>query len=140
MENTVKEVEIFLGGTCNGSKWRDKLTPLLEKGYFNPVVEDWTPECEAEEIKWREEAKICLYVISPVATGFLSIAEVVQDSNSRPERTYYYILQRDTTAEGEELHWSAHQKKSLDAIGRMIERNGATWCKSWDELITKLNN
>ena len=40
--------KVFLWGTCNESTWRDKLIPKLENinfGYFNPVVEDWTPEC-----------------------------------------------------------------------------------------------
>ena len=46
---------VFLGGTCNNSTWRDKLIPSLSINYFNPVVENWTPECQAEEIKQRAE-------------------------------------------------------------------------------------
>ena len=41
--------KVFLGGTCNESTWRVELIPLLKIDYFNPVVEDWTPECQAEE-------------------------------------------------------------------------------------------
>jgi hypothetical protein len=37
---------VFLGGTCNNSKWRDILIPKLKVSYFNPVVENWTPECQ----------------------------------------------------------------------------------------------
>ena len=40
---------IFLGGTCNGSAWRGQIMPRLEGSYFNPVVEDWTPECQEKE-------------------------------------------------------------------------------------------
>ena len=36
--------KVFLGGTCNGSTWREELIPILEINYFNPVVSDWTPE------------------------------------------------------------------------------------------------
>ena len=35
---------LFLGGTCNGSVWREDLIPLLEYEkipYFNPVVDHW---------------------------------------------------------------------------------------------------
>jgi len=32
---------VFLGGTCNNSKWRDVLIPRLKIDYFNPVVDDW---------------------------------------------------------------------------------------------------
>lgn len=40
---------VFLGGTCADTTWRSELIPLLEDKkieYFNPVVEDWTPECQ----------------------------------------------------------------------------------------------
>ena len=26
--------KVFLGGVCNGSKWRDKLIPMLKINYF----------------------------------------------------------------------------------------------------------
>lgn len=60
--------KVFLGGTCNESTWRDELIPKLEEidfDYFNPVVEDWTPECQDIEI--YEKANNCdihLYVIT----------------------------------------------------------------------------
>ena len=34
-------MKVFLGGTCNESKWRDDLIKLLKIDYFNPVVKDW---------------------------------------------------------------------------------------------------
>lgn len=37
-ENQSKIPKVFLGGTCNGSIWREKLIPLLKIDYFNPVV------------------------------------------------------------------------------------------------------
>jgi hypothetical protein len=46
--------KVFLGGTCNGSTWRDSLVKSLKIDYFNPVVKNWTPECQAEEIKQRD--------------------------------------------------------------------------------------
>ena len=48
-------MKVFLGGTCAESKWREKLIPLLKCEYFNPVVEDWTPECQKIE---EEQKKI----------------------------------------------------------------------------------
>ena len=43
--------KVFLGGTCNESQWRTALIPMLHIDFFNPVVDDWTPECQTEEIK-----------------------------------------------------------------------------------------
>ena len=56
--------KVFLGGTCNESTWRNELIPLLEeKGieYYNPVVEDWNPECQEEEYRQKEicDIKYC---------------------------------------------------------------------------------
>ena len=62
-------MKVFLGGTCNESTWRDDLIKKLEIDYFNPVVEDWTEECMAEEIRQRESCDYCLYVITPRMTG-----------------------------------------------------------------------
>ena len=46
--------KVFLGGTCNNSTWRDELDSIIQINKFNPVVEDWTPECQAIEIDEKE--------------------------------------------------------------------------------------
>jgi hypothetical protein len=46
---------VFLGGTCNGTTWRDSMIKDLKVDYFNPVVEDWTPEAQQEERYEKEE-------------------------------------------------------------------------------------
>jgi hypothetical protein len=120
--------KVFLGGTCNNSTWREELIPMLEKAnidYFNPVVEDWTPECQIEEIKQRENCDYCLYVITPQMLGVYSIAEVIDDSNKRPGKTMFAII-------GE---FSKAQKKSLISVGKMVVTNEGTWCNSLKDII-----
>ena len=126
--------KVFLGGTCNNSTWRDELIPKLNIDYFNPVVADWTPECQDEEIKQRQECDICLYVITPKMVGTYSIAEVADDSNKRPEKTVFYFQESDGTDT-----FSTVQIKSLKQVGKLIQSNGATWCQTYEELINKLN-
>lgn len=113
-------MKVFLGGTCNESTWRDDLIKLLEIDYFNPIVEDWTEECMKEELKQRQECDFCLYTITPKMTGVYSIAEVVDDSNKRPEKTLFCILDED----GGDL-FTAGQLKSLKATSKMVMSNGA---------------
>lgn len=114
-------MKVFLGGTCNGSKWRDLLIKDLKIDYFNPVVENWTPECQSEEIRQRETCDIVLYVITPRMTGVYSIAEVVDDSNKRPEKTVFCILKNDFPQKTfDEIQW-----KSLNAVAEMVKSNGA---------------
>ena len=115
--------KIFLGGTCNGSVWRDKLIPLLKRPYFNPVVKDWTPECQAQEIAERESSDVLLYVITPKMTGVYSIAELVDDSHKRPASTVFCYIQ-----EGDGLVFSSHQLKSLEQVAHLVAKNGVKAC------------
>lgn len=112
-------MKVFLGGTCNESNWRNRIITMLDVDYFNPVVEDWTPDCMKEELKQREECNIVLYVVTPKMTGVYSIAEVVDDSNKRPKRTIFVRLRDDDHERFTEGQW-----KSLGAVAQMVERNG----------------
>jgi len=119
MKNKIK---VFLGGTCNESKWREKLITIFneEVDYFNPVVEDWTPECMEEENRQKEICDYCLYVITPKMTGVFSIAEVVDDSNKRPDKTIFCFLLED-----EKEFFTKSQIKSLVAVEKIVEGNGS---------------
>ncbi len=110
--------KVFLGGTCNNSTWRDELIPMLKINYFNPVVENWTPECMDEELKQRDKADFCLYVITSDMTGVYSIAEVIDDSNKQPMKTVFAF---------NKAGFDKGQIKSLEAVGAMVTRNGAFW-------------
>lgn len=127
--------KVFLGGTCNESIWRDLLIPMLEIDYFDPVVDDWTPECQAEEIKQRQICDYCLYVITPKMTGVYSIAEVIDDSNKRPGKTIFCLL-----AEDEGLVFDKGQIKSLIQVGKIVEHNGGRCLTSLKEVADYLNN
>lgn len=123
--------KVFLGGTCNESTWRNELIPMLKIDYFNPVVDDWTPDCQEEEIKQRETCDYVLYTISKEMTGVYSIAEVIDDSNKRPEKTLFCILE-DGFTEG--------QLRSLKATARMVFDNGGEIFSNLEEVASYLNN
>ncbi len=128
------KTKVFLGGTCNNSTWRDKLISLLKIDYFNPVVDDWTPECQDEEIRQRESCDYCLYTITPKMTGVYSIAEVVDDSNKRPEKTILCVLDED-----DENSFSETQIKSLKQVKEMVKNNGANVFDSLEDIASFLN-
>lgn len=130
-----KEIRVFLGGTCNNSDWRDKLIPKLKIDFFNPVVPNWTEEAYKEELKQREQCDFCLYVITPKMKGVYSIAEVVDDSNKRPEKVVFHVIPN----EGDN-GFDKEQQKSLDKVGVMVEENGGTYIKSMDDLVKFLNS
>lgn len=125
---------VFLGGTCNDSAWREELIPQLSINYFNPVVPDWNEEAYKRELEARENSEFCLYVLTPKMTGVYSIAEVVDDSNKRPEKTVFCFLEKDG-----DLEFDKHQLKSLVNTGKMVKANGATVLGSLTEVAEFLN-
>lgn len=133
-----KKVKCFLGGTCNNSKWREEFEKKLVIDYFNPVVDDWNEEAYQRELKEREECDFCLYVITPRMEGVYSIAEVVDDSNKRPDKTIFCFIEKDIDTFSS-FTFNKSKIKSLNAVGKMIESNGAKWFKSTEECIEYLN-
>lgn len=128
-------MKVFLGGTCNDSTWREDLIELLRGvDYFNPVVDDWTPECQAEEVRQRDACDLCLYVLTPLMTGVYSVAEVVDDSNKRPERTIFCLLTHDCGQA-----FTDGQVRSLKAVGEMVKRNGGWVLETLGDCARFLN-
>ena len=123
-------MKVFLGGTCNESKWRDELIPMLHIDYFNPVVDNWTENCMVEELYQRGICDFCLYVITSEMTGVYSIAEVVDDSNKRPEKTLFCVLGHG---------FPDGQKKSLSSVVGVVRKNGAKIFHSLEDIAEYLN-
>lgn len=140
----MKKKRVFLGGTCNESTWRKKLIPMLTIDFFDPVVDDWNEECKQRELYERNTCDYCLYTITPRMVGTYSIAEAVDDSNKRPEKTVFCVLQEDDTEDN--LIFSAiyksftkAQANSLNEVGKLIERNGGKYFTSLGEVAEYLN-
>lgn len=115
--------KVFLGGTCNDSTWRNELIPLLEKyriEYFNPVVDDWTPECQEEEERQKEICNIHLFLITKKMKGVFSIAEAVASCQFKDKQVVFGFADFD----GE---FDTAEKKSLDAVGRLVAKLGGSY-------------
>ena len=128
-----KKIKVFLGGTCNGSTWRDELIPKLKIDYFNPVVKDWTPECQAEEERQKnEECMIHLYVITPQQKGVFSIAEMIESACNDKIITVIYI---QCTKDADKFY-----KDSWKAVEKMAQKHGAYSFISLDSVARFLNS
>lgn len=113
-------MKVFLGGTCAGWKWRDELQPLLKCDYYNPIVKNWSEEDRLREVHERETSDYVLYGITNGIKGVYSIAEVVDDSNKRPEKTIFLNLYKTYERSGE----SKQMAHSLKAVENMLKANG----------------
>lgn len=127
-------MKVFLGGTANNSEWRKYIIDRIKIDYFDPIVDDWNEEAQERERLERENCDFVLYVITPKMTGVYSIAEVVEDSIKRPQKTLFCILNED-----DENEFTEHQYKSLNQVKEMVIRNGARTFNTLDEIIEFLN-
>lgn len=120
---TTMKNRIFLGGTCAETTWRSELIPMLRNfdcEWFNPVVDDWTPECQAiEEDEKNNKCNVHLYVITSQMIGVYSIAEIInscwqaQCYGPHVNKVAFFVLD---TQNGE---WNESQKRSFKATINM---------------------
>jgi len=116
-------MRIFLGGTCADTTWREEFIEAVKPfgiEYFNPVVKDWTPECQAiEEDEKNNKCDCHLYVITKEMMGTYSIAEIIHSAHlanmygTSVDRMIFAILESDK--------WQKHELKSFDAIMKMVK-------------------
>lgn len=126
---------VFLGGTCNGSTWRDELILLLKNvDYFNPVVPEWNEECRLKEMQARRDADVCLYCLTPEMVGYYSIAELIDDSNKKPAKVIMCALREANGKRFSDKEWT-----SIKAIERMAEINGVITFECLEDLAGHLN-
>lgn len=126
---------VFLGGTCNNSKWRDAIIPKLQVKAFNPVVENWSMETQQIEENAKKEAIASLFVITPKQTGLYAIAEMTAAAIKEPDRTVVAFLEED---EGDT--WSEHQKASNQAIENLLKAEGAKVYHNLDDAAAAINS
>jgi hypothetical protein len=138
---------VFLGGTCANTTWRDELIPLLKENnidYFNPVVKDWTPECQAiEEEEKNNKCNSHLYVITREMLGTYSIAEAVHSAHltnftDTPVNECIFCVLNEKGKE-----WKDYEIKSFNAIMKLIRnisfRNSvACYVNNMNDVLEKL--
>lgn len=77
-------IDVFLGGACNPTTWRrDTVIPMLQKAtptvtFYNPQVEDWTPDLVAVEAKAKATCKVMLFVLNGQTTGMATAVEIAE--------------------------------------------------------------
>ena len=138
MNNTIDgTTTVFLGGTCNGSTWREELLPMLcnQVSAFNPVVDDWNDEARANEDWHKAHDDFCLYVLTPEMAGFYSIFEVADASNKRPTRTICCFLKERAGLQFDSRVW-----RGVEKIKRDLVHNGAMVCDDLKGVAELLNN
>ena len=104
--------------------------------YYDPVCDgEWTQEAYLREIHERETSDFVAYVITPKMGGVYSVAEVIDDSNKRPEKTLFCFLAKD---EGDVF--TKAEIKSLNAVAKMVKNNGGKVFDNLQNMIVFFNS
>ncbi len=113
-------MKFFIGNSEKDRNWQ----PVFAEHMASYSFEELTgPDAKAQ-------CDFILYIIDPGMQGISTIIQAVNDSNLHAAKTLFCTL--IDAANGE---FSAHQKKSLNATGKMIVRNGGQWFTSLDDLV-----
>lgn len=137
-------MKVYLGGTANGSIWREVLIPHLKIDYYNPIVNGKPSEndfyYENNEIG---KCDYYLYVVTPVMQTGYTIAEAVRRSSYCRGKVIFCLLRNDTQrTEGEEVlvhHFSDYEYDTYMRIGEMIKKIGGRFYTSLEDVVTLLN-
>lgn len=127
-------MKVFLGGTCSGWKWRNELQPLLKCDFYNPIVKKWSEKDRLREVRERETADYVLYGITNGIKGVYSIAEVVDDSNKRPEKTLFLNLYKE-----DDRQFTKQMNHSLKAVENLLKENGVKCFDTIESVAEFLN-
>lgn len=106
MSKNIKTVGLF--GTCGASTWRASFIEQFEAEgveYFNPQVDDWTPELAEVEAHHLASDTIVLMVITGETTGAASLVEaglMVARAITEPDKSFVLFVESeaDSTLEG----------------------------------------
>ena len=122
---------VFLGGTCGTSTWRRELIPLLREKvpYFDPQVDNWTPEDAEREDACKPVAKFCVFVITGDALGTYSGWEICEEAHRAPEKLVFCTVGK----------LPENQVKGLEKIKKLLRALGATVCTSLQEVADVVN-
>ena len=129
---------VFLGGTCNGSTWRDELIPMLDSSKisaFNPVVEHWDEKAQKEEDYHKANDDFTLYVLTPEMKGIYSVFEVAMDSCKRPGKVMFCVLPQRNGKEFEPF-----VQKNFLKIKKDLVLNGTLVFETLEDIANYLNS
>lgn len=121
----------FLGGTCGTSTWRKELIPLLRDDvpFFDPQVDDWSPEDAEREDACKPVAKLNVFVITGDALGTYSGWEICEEAHRAPEKLVFCTVGQ----------LPENQVKGLEKIKKQLRALGAKVCDSLEEIANVVN-
>jgi hypothetical protein len=138
-QGTMKK-QIFLGGSCDPTTWRDDTAiPLLKKKnlqFYNPQVKGWHEGLAALEAEAKKTSEALLFVIDGQTRAIASMLEATEYIMAG--RKVYLVV--DDIKDGTEIAGQVITGRELKDLNRsrayfrdIAKRNGCTIYNSIDE-------
>jgi len=130
---------VFFGGSCkavNGINWQDEAMSQLSHRFiegFNPVVPNWTEECQVREDAAIDGSEINAFGLN--TDSHYSMYELGKIQFTRPDSLVVYLDAREQNLAHLDEEQRKHMVKVLKKIGDDLEKNNITVKRSMDSLI-----
>ncbi|CAB3372680.1 Hypothetical predicted protein [Cloeon dipterum] len=129
---SVPKYEVFLGGSCNPTTWRqDTAIPMLKKlgiTFYNPQVSHWGPELVELEWKAKQHATVLFFVMDNETR---SVASLIEAAHSAAKQRKLILVISSYKGPGQEICGEFLSQKEYDdlAAGQtvlqdLVERQG----------------
>lgn len=130
--------QVFLGGSCDPTTWRqDVAIPFLEEEgchYYNPQVEDWSPDLMKIEAEAKLTSAVLLFVLDSQTRALATLNEIIEFSVRGQQKV---IIVMDFVAAGTEIEGQCLTSEEAQDINRarsrmasLARRRGAEVCNS----------
>lgn len=97
-----EQLTIGLFGTCGESKWRNQFIEAYDNlniNYFNPLIDNWTPERAEIEAEHLAKDQIILFPVTSETYGLGSLSEIgfsILNAIKLEEKRDFIVLIDDT--------------------------------------------
>ncbi len=125
---------LFLGGP-EKSEWDGEfISKCNQFDYFSPIRDSYTPESQAERARQRTSVDACVYCYTPEMVLPYFLCELIDDSNKRPDYTYFLTLKTYNGLTDSTRRWTM-----IQGISSLVSENGVTVYTKMSQLVNKIN-
>jgi hypothetical protein len=141
-KNNDPVVGVFLGGACNPTTWRrDVAIPALDAAgvtYYNPQVDDWTPDLMVVEAHQKATARYLLFVIGPETRALMTIAEAAHHIGLDASRVVLVLQPYPLSDDQRRAEEIGDNNRARDYLGKLAEEKGVVRLSTVDEAVAWL--
>ncbi|KRZ09415.1 Protocadherin Fat 1 [Trichinella zimbabwensis] len=132
------DYDVFLGGSCGATTWRQELIPHLRRlgiTFFNPQRDSWCEDMIKLEHDAKEKSRILLFVVDYRQRSLVTLIEIVYLAALRAPIIVVLPDERSFVAKPSFSEYY-DRCKTVDFVRRVLHHHRVPTCVSVDEAVT----